>query len=272
MNLIPSLAIGLALGALITFLAWRSGSLTQSGAAAAAITGGLIFGLGGLPWAVLLLAFFISSSVLSRAFVRRKASISEKFAKGHRRDWGQVLANGGLGAVLVVIHTAFPEAGWTWLAFAGAMAAVNADTWATELGVLSEAEPHLITNGKRVPTGTSGGISALGTAAAAGGALLIALIGALFVPQVVFTQALAAVLMGGLAGSFFDSFLGATIQAIYYCPACQKETERHPVHACGTSTNQVRGWQWLNNDWVNFFCSAAGALVASVYGIVMVGG
>jgi uncharacterized membrane protein len=68
--------------------------------------------------------------------------------------------------------------------------------------------------------------------------------------------------IAGLAGSLFDSFLGATIQAMYYCPADQKETEKHPLHTCGTQTIHIRGWEWLNNDWVNFACGAFGVLVA----------
>ncbi len=68
--------------------------------------------------------------------------------------------------------------------------------------------------------------------------------------------------LGGLAGSLFDSFLGATVQAMYFCPTDNKETEKHPVHTCGTTTIHIRGWKWLNNDWVNFACSTFGVLVA----------
>jgi len=261
------LLIGLALGAVIGWLAYRLGALSRSGAWGAALTGGLIFGLGGLPWAVLLLAFFISSSALSRAFARRKASLSEKFAKGSRRDWSQVFANGGLGAMLAVIYSLWPEPTWPWIAFAGAMAAVNADTWATELGVLNPSPPRLITTGKSVERGTSGAISLLGSLAALGGAGLVGLLAAAFSTQTPdpirgCLVVLAASLLGGLAGSFFDSFLGATVQAIYYCPTCQKETERHPRHLCGTETVQRRGWRWLDNDGVNFAASLVGALVA----------
>ncbi len=64
----------------------------------------------------------------------------------------------------------------------------------------------------------------------------------------------------GLAGSLFDSFLGATVQAMYYCPTDKKETEKHPLHTCGTETVHIRGWEWLNNDWVNFACSAFGVV------------
>ncbi len=259
--------IGSILGILIALLAWRAHALSRSGALAAAVTGGLIFGLGGLPWATLLLAFFISSSALSRAFAAKKSLLTEKFAKGSQRDWGQVVANGGLGAGLVIIHALFPEQIWPWFAFTGAMAAVNSDTWSTELGVLNPTPPRLISNWKLVDRGTSGGISRLGSLAAMGGALFIAILAGIFSPQgpnswVSFTSAVISATLGGLGGAFFDSYLGATVQAIYWCPTCQKETERQPFHICGTQTSQIRGWNWMDNDVVNFACSITGTLLA----------
>jgi len=262
------LAIGFSLGLLISLLAWHTGTLSQSGAIAATLSGGLVFGLGGFAWAVLLLVFFISSSLLSRLPRSGKRSVGEKYAKGSQRDWGQVLANGGLGALLVITFTLSPVKTWLWIAYAGAMAAVNADTWSTELGILSPALPRLITSGKAVEPGTSGAVSTLGSLAALGGSVLIALCAALLttwrgLDQTGFFLLIAIVTIGGLSGAFFDSFLGATVQAIYYCPSCRKETERHPNHVCGTETNHMRGWRWLNNDMVNFACSFAGASVAA---------
>jgi uncharacterized protein (TIGR00297 family) len=253
--------IGFLLAILIAVLAWRAGSLSGSGAWAAVATGGLILGLGGIPWAILLLTFFISSSVLSRAFSQRKASLAEKFSKGGRRDWEQVLANGGLGAVLVIGYTIPPHREWLWLAFAGAMAAVNADTWSTELGVLSLISPRLITTGQKVERGTSGGITFTGTLAALGGAVLIGIAAVIFSAGQGWILSLGIIILGGLVGSLFDSMLGATIQAIYWCPTCSKETERHPIHTCGSPTSQVRGWSWINNDMVNLACSLMGAIV-----------
>ena len=55
---------------------------------------------------------------------------------------------------------------------------------------------------------------------------------------------------------------GATVQAMYYCPTDKKETEKHPLHTCGTETVHIRGWKWLDNDWVNFACGAFGVLSA----------
>lgn len=261
--------IGLSLGAAIAFLAWKARSLSSSGALAAALTGGLIFGLGGLAWAVILLTFFISSSALSRLFEHRKRVVSEKFSKGSQRDWGQVLANGGLGALLVILHILLAGSSWPWLAYVGAMAAVNADTWATELGVFSPQAPRLITTGAQVERGTSGAISLWGSLASLAGALAIGA-AALLVRPATGWWVIAAASIGGLAGSFFDSWLGATIQAIYFCPVCRKETERHPYHTCGSQTSLRRGWAWLNNDLVNLACSLAGASMASLFWLVVV--
>jgi uncharacterized protein (TIGR00297 family) len=254
--------IGFFFSGLIGILAWRVQALSRSGAVAATLTGGLIFGLGGIPWAALLLTFFISSSVLSRLFASQKDKLSEKFSKGSQRDWAQVMANGGLGALLAIVFGFCPEALWTIIAFTGAMAAVNADTWATELGVFSPTQPKLIINGQPVEKGASGGITLLGYAAALGAALLVGGIAALFYQDANTLITLAVAGLAGLAGSTVDSILGATVQAIYYCHNCQKETERHPLHTCGTETKRSRGWKWLNNDWVNFAGSLTGAVSA----------
>jgi uncharacterized membrane protein len=150
------------------------------------------------------------------------------------------------------------------------MAAVNADTWATELGVLSSHPPRLITTGRQVEVGASGGVTWLGTVASLDGAAFIGLLGGMGMLILGQSWAAAGVLLlaavaGGMAGSLFDSFLGATVQAIYWCGACQKETERK-MHRCGTRTSLLRGWPWLGNDLVNFFASVLGALVAAGIG------
>jgi uncharacterized protein (TIGR00297 family) len=251
-------SLGFALSLLVGYAAYRLGALTLSGAAAAVLVGSLIFGFGGLPWAILLLLFFFSSSLLSRAFPTRKSFISEKYAKGSRRDHGQVLANGGLASVLVVIYWLIPQNEAIWIAFTGCMAAVNADTWATELGILSTDPPRLIINGRIVPKGTSGGVTLVGNLATLAGAGLIAFAASFYtVPRTPFVILL--VMVGGLLGATADSLLGATLQGIYACPRCDKETESSPEHFCGTKTVHVRGWRWLNNDLVNLICSLIGA-------------
>ena len=251
----------------IAVAAYAARSLSLSGAAGAVLTGTLIFGLGGWAWGILLIAFFVSSSALSHFRGALKAGLAEKFAKTGRRDLAQALANGGWGALLAVAALFAPDRWAAFAAFAGAMAAVNADTWATELGVLNPQPPRLITNGKQVAVGTSGAISLWGTLAAAGGALLIGLAAVIVSPlegTLTAIQALSlvvATLLGGLAGSLVDSLLGATVQGVYWCERDKKETEKQ-VHICGERTRLMRGWAWLDNEWVNFACSVVGSAVA----------
>jgi Raf kinase inhibitor-like YbhB/YbcL family protein/uncharacterized protein (TIGR00297 family) len=288
----PSLAllvIGFFFALLIAYLAFRAHALNRSGALAAAALGTVIFGLGGLPWAVLLLAFFISSSTLSRAFSRRKQPIDEKYAKGSRRDAGQVLANGGAAGVFVLLYLVLmvfqpesPLITLIWLAFASSLAAANADTWATELGVLNPGRPVMINTGRQVEAGTSGAVSPAGLLAALAGSSLIAALAWLMVAigwglrgvesALLSWQPYLLVALAGLVGSLVDSLLGATLQAIYTCPACQKETERHPTHSCGSPTTLKRGLSWLDNDAVNAACTASAALLALMIGLLILPG
>ncbi len=265
------LLLGLVLSALIAGLGYWRGALTAGGVAGAILVGTLIFGLGGWVWGVLLIAFFLSSSWLSHYRRADKEAVADKFAKGSRRDLGQALANGGLGAILAIAFARYPDP-LLFAAFIGVMSTVNADTWATELGVLSRVPPRLLTTGRPVPTGTSGGVTWLGTWASVAGALLIgALATALTQAESLLRgdgwqwAAVACPLLavaGGIVGSLFDSLLGATVQAVYYCNHCDKETES-PVHRCGQPARRLRGWTWLNNDLVNLMSSLVGGLVAA---------
>jgi uncharacterized protein (TIGR00297 family) len=266
------LVLGLFLSALIAGLAcWRQ-ALTFSGMAGAIVIGTLVFGFGGWVWGLLLITFFVSSSWLSHYRRADKEAAAEQFAKGGRRDLGQTLANGGLGAALALMFAQYHDP-LLFAGFLGVMSTVNADTWATELGILSRVPPRLITTGEPVPAGTSGGLTRLGIWASLAGALLIGAIATLLTQiqslshshswslKAVSYPLLAVV--GGVGGSLFDSLLGATVQGIYYCQRCEKETESR-VHRCGQATLLRRGWAWLNNDMVNLTSSLVGGLVTAL--------
>jgi len=268
--------LGTILAILISVTAWRLRLLSRSGMIAAGIMGILVFGLGGLPWACLLVGFFISSSLLSRFARKRKSQLDDKFSKGSQRDAWQVIANGGVATLLLTVswiqhdligcsEACFSANGWAFLTFAGSLAAANADTWATELGVLSKSKPRLITTGRQVPAGTSGGVSPAGMLAATAGAVLIALLTALpwaDIPHPLDPlPVIILVTVAGLVGSLLDSLLGATVQAIFFCPTCQQETEQSPLHSCGTETFKRRGLEGMDNDMVNLCCTLGGALL-----------
>lgn len=267
--------VGFLISGAIGLAGYAKKALSLSGLIGAILVGTLIYGLGGWVWGFLLVSFFIASSLLSRFKEREKSSLAEKFSKGHVRDLGQTLANGGLGALLAIAAGVSDDSTRPVLfaAFIGAMATVNADTWATEIGVLSDKAPRLITTGRPVQVGTSGGISFLGTTATLAGSAFIALMAVLFSfiakentlpPSTIFLAGTA----GGLAGSLFDSLMGATVQAIYYCDHCGKETEK-TLHVCGIPTRRIRGWNWLNNDLVNFTSSIVGSVVAVAFVLLL---
>ena len=288
------LFVGLAVSALVAYLGYRAGSLSRSGFWGAVAVGTPVVGFGGIPWTGVLGTFFISSSFLSHFRQGQKAGPAAEFEKGARRDVGQALANGGLGAGLAVLCAVRPF-GRAFPAFIGAMAAVTADTWATEIGVLSRTPPRLITSGRTVPPGTSGGVTPLGTAAAAAGGATIGLAAlvcgriqspgrpvgiprgkppakaaasaAPFAP-VARSRGPEIVAVAGTAGlvaALADSLLGATVQRVYFCEACGKETER-ARHSCGNRAQPWRGWPWLHNDAVNLIASAIGAILGGVLG------
>ncbi len=248
--------LGGVLSILVALAALRTRTLSITGATAAAVLG-VISIAAGWSWGALPISLFVSASTLSRLGAREKAErLGAIVEKGSMRDAGQVLANGGVYAAAALGYLVAPSPIWNAVG-AGALAASAADTWATEIGTLIGGSPVSIISGGRVLPGTSGGVTVIGTAAAAGGALFIGVLATLSHWPVPF----AAVALGGLAGAMADSLLGATIQERRWCDACAKATERL-VHTCGTLTRHAGGLVGFDNDAVNAVCSAVGALVA----------
>ncbi len=161
--------LGLLLSSGIGLLAYRRQSLDKSGVLGAIASGTSIVGMGGWSWGLSLIYFFVSSSLLSSFRAQEKASAAvDKFSKGSRRDLSQAAANGGLATLFALLYGFSQSPSTRRVAkagFTGALAAATADTWATELGVLSVSSPRLITSGQPVVPGTSGGVTLLGMAA-----------------------------------------------------------------------------------------------------------
>lgn len=273
--------IGLAGSMVIAGLAYWKQSLSGSGAAAAVVVGTLLYSTGSPAWYGTLIAFFVSSSALSHYKKKLKKNAESGYAKSGRRDAGQVFANGGLAAACGVFHQLFPHPFW-WMAFVGAMAAVNADTWATEIGGISRSQPRSIVTWKKVAPGTSGGVSWQGTAASAAGGLFIGLMAWLFLdlwPGPIGSSGPAygpigwlslgfLGLAGGISGSLADSYAGAKWQEMHRCRKCGKEIERS-VH-CGIPAERIRGLRGMNNEAVNLLASAVGALTAVIAGMWLI--
>ena len=147
-------------------------------------------------------------------------------------------------------------------------AAVAADTFSSELGILSRSQPFLITKPwKKVSPGTNGGVTADGLLYGALGSALLVQTAALalkFLPPYVIleSQAAALVTAAGLLGSMIDSILGALVQATVSDKG--KVVEGHGGQRVKVEGTRVQtGWDLLTNNGVNF------AMAALTSGIAM---
>jgi uncharacterized protein (TIGR00297 family) len=256
-RLVTQVLIGLALATAAAFAARLVGLLTTGGAIAAVGVGTAVLAGGGWGLALTLIGAFALTGVATR--YRR----GEKIQPEHRRGRSaiQILANGLVPAGLAVTRAAL-GAPWALTGAMGAIAASTADTLATEIGLLSPASPRLITSGKVVPRGRSGGITRIGTISGVGGALVVGGLGLVFLPRSG-GPGWVSVAAGGIAGLFIDSLLGATVQARYRCPACGEEGEAAGC-TCGARRELAGGVAWMTNDAVNLLMAGAGASVAAL--------
>lgn len=266
MNPLLIVAIGVPLNLLAGLISFRRRSVDASGALAGAVLGAVVFiAAGPLAW-LILAAFVISSTAFTRFHAGEKKRLTAIQQKGGRRDAVQVVANGGVGMVMALLLRVTRDPSFA-VAFAASLASANADTWASEIGVLSGRTPVSPLTFRPVLRGVSGGVTMLGLAASAGGALLIALLLALeslFLPRGVvgFGALLGLVTVAGLFGSLVDSLLGCTLQA-QYVGADQALTERKAGD--GRRNTRVRGLSFVTNDVVN----AASAAIAAGAGVFL---
>lgn len=236
--------IGIILAAIVGY---QLRFLTRSGSVGAMIVGVLIYI--GFQWKGLLLLalFFLTSSFWSIFKKDKKTEVDDKLEKGSRRDIQQVIANGGVAAICSFLYYWTKDPNFIIL-FAVALASPNSDTWASEIGTLNKQAPISIKTWKRVPKGTSGAISPLGTLAAFLGSHVIAVFAATLFDLP--TPLLVWILVFGFIGNIIDTVLGAYFQALYRCPVCHLETEK-TVH-CHQETKLIQGAAALDNDAVNF--------------------
>lgn len=172
--------------------------LDFAGIALAVIFGVAVTYAGGQNFLLILLVFLALGVAVTKYGQAQKREIG---LYEHERSWENVLANGLVPAIAAF---ALPFAGPG--AYVGAVAAITADKFASELGVLS-SEPFSLATRKRVRRGTSGAVSAFGTVMSFDGALAIGIVAAALYPQI---SLWGAVVCGfvGLAGSVADSVAG----------------------------------------------------------------
>ncbi len=293
---VPLILAAIVLNGATAVGAYFKRAVRLSGAIAGFLIGAGVFYLGGLVFWIHLMLFFGSSTVASRIGTTAKERLERIHEKGSRRDAVQVVANAGVPVVgLLLAH--LTGVGWYLLLAAGGFASANADTWASEIGVLSRRRPRSIITREPLEPGTSGGTSPLGTAAALAGSALIAtwtVVGFLLIASndadpllsgnlesagaagsIGLLGVFFVVWIAGAAGSVIDSVLGATVQAQYRTrdgEYTERKRSGDPDHANRDTpalNERVRGLHWVTNDVVNLASAIAAASLAVLLGITL---
>ena len=206
--------LALVLNAGLIALAQRAPLLTPAGWCHAAILGSILWGSLGVQGWLLVVAYLLLGSLVTRLGFRRKQAEGLAEARGGRRGPENVWGSALVGALLAL---AVPLAAAPWqplllLGFVASFAAKLADTFGSEIGKRWGRHTLLITTLQPVPPGTEGAISLEGTAASALGGLLIGLIG-LALGLVPSLPALLLVAVVALLATLLESAIGATAQA-----------------------------------------------------------
>ncbi|MBU8905723.1 DUF92 domain-containing protein [Desertibacillus haloalkaliphilus] len=254
------MAFLMVMGVIIaSYLAYKKGALTVSGTIGAIVVGTIIAIGTGIKGLALLATFFITSTFLS--FYKKDRKANSVVEKDDQRDGMQVFANGGLAACASLFYLLDPSFVWIG-AFIGAFAAATSDTWASEVGSLSQKQPIHIGKWQAVPRGTSGAVSSLGMFAAVCGASLIAMVGMFLWWEEGSWGLWMSLAIAGFLGNIADTVVGASAQVTYFCKLCQSETEQ--TSHCGCKTVKVAGVSSVNNDTVNVVCTLSGAILGGL--------
>ena len=166
---------------------------------ALAVVMGLVVALAAQPYYLILMLIFLVLTVVATKYgyeQKRELGLYE-----HERSWENVLAN---GLVPTACAVASPFIGWG--PYVGSLAAITADKFASEMGVLG-GEPVSLLNFKKTKTGKNGAISAFGTLMSFDGALLIGIAAFFLIPGIDLWKVVAIGAVG-FAGSMADSVVG----------------------------------------------------------------
>lgn len=167
------------------------------------IMGVIIIFSAGIFWLFLIFIFLI----LGLIFTKYKHGYKKKIGVFEgTRTIKNVVSNG----IVPFVMAAFGNPG----GFIGSIATATADTMASEVGVVTA--PRLITNLKKVPPGTDGGISILGTAAGILGAGVIGVSAYMLGIYPDLVKAMEIAIISGTVGCFVDSVLGAVLESKEY--------------------------------------------------------
>ena len=214
MSPLENLGVVLGLCAILSLLAFKFKLLTVSGSVASFAVGVVIGWFGSINWLVLLIVFTLLGFAVTRYKLQAKINKGLQEGKKGERTYRNVLANGLVPAVIAIFSwlAGTPADFTSSLVYLAAISVAAADTTASELGILSP-KTYLITTFERVKPGTDGGVSALGTFAAAVASAFASILGWLILlPGKTPDLSILIPLLMGFLGCMVDSMIGATLE------------------------------------------------------------
>jgi len=186
------------------YLLFRFRLLTRSGSLAAYLTGVYLFGIIGINWGLPVLFFFFTSVFFTKIHNTVKG---KKAASSPRNSW-QVLAN-ILPALVVSFSYLITKTELFIPLYISLIAAVTADTWASEMGPVFSKKCFSLAELRLRPAGISGGISWAGSFAA----LMASFSASVFSWTIFYGEwssiTILMLTFSGFLASFIDSLLGA---------------------------------------------------------------
>jgi uncharacterized protein (TIGR00297 family) len=185
-------------------------TLTASGAVCGSVLGIIVVITAGWGGWALLLATFAMAVVTSRMGLQRKTKLGIAEARGGRRRAANAFANTGVATAAAVLSAVSYAREPALIGFVAALSAGGSDTMASEIGKAWGRRTFLFPTLRRVPPGTSGAVSLVGTAAGLAGAVALGLVGA--AAGLIAWGALVPVTAGATIGAFAESALSARFE------------------------------------------------------------
>jgi uncharacterized protein (TIGR00297 family) len=200
--------------------------------------------MGHWTWLLILLAFLLASHKATKwRFEEKKIRNMSESDDGHR-GWINVLANGGLPAIVAAV--AFFQEDWEfgiWV-FSAAVAVAAADTFASEIGCLDD-NVRMITTLKPCEAGLNGGFSSTGQKAALLGSSMIGVLTFFAwyatnsnseITDGLYLSIITCII--GWIGCQVDSILGAVFENRGYL-------NKGGVNALAITSGMVFMWAWI---------------------------
>jgi uncharacterized protein (TIGR00297 family) len=205
--------------------------------------------LGWRAYSVMMLYFLCGSAVTRIGMAEKEAAgIAEKRsgARGPENVWGSA-ATATVCALIAYGLTTSNSIHQSWvpllmLGYVASIATKLSDTSASEVGKAYGKTTYLITTLKSVPRGTEGAISLEGTGAGIVGSLVLA----------IFAYILGLISLSGVVICLVAAVVATTVESL--------------IGAAFQDKNA-----WLTNELVNFINTAIGAIVAIIFGRLVLG-